>query len=87
MTEQQAPEVARRQLRLFLRMSEQAGMEVDEQARSLGLEPTDWGRWLNVVWDAPLPESPALPMMLRRLGYVCHRLERRTALRGLRQAA
>ena len=79
--------MARRELRLFLRMSEQAGIEVEEQAQSLGLSGEDWQDWLGVLADAPLPRHPELPMMLRRIGYICHRLERRAALRGSREAA
>ena len=81
------PVVARRELRLFLRMSEQAGLDIDEQAQSLGLSREDWQRWLGVLAEAPLPQHPALPLMLRRIGYICHRLERRAALRGFRKAA
>ena len=83
----EAPVVARRELRLFLRMSEQAGLATDEQAQSLGLSGEDWQQWLGVLADAPLPQHPALPMLLRRVGYICHRLERRAALRGYREAA
>ncbi len=83
----EAEVVVRRELRLFLRMSEQMGFGVDEQAQSLGLSAHDWQQWLGVLADAPLPQHPVLPLMLRRIGYVCHRLERRAALRGLREAA
>ena len=89
MTEQHdfASAVARRELRLFLRMSEQAGVDADGQAQALGLSREGWQQWLGVLADAPLPQHPVLPLMLRRIGYVCHRLERRAALRGLREAA
>ena len=81
-----APAVVRRELRLFLRVSELAGLRVDEQARSLRLSREDWARWLNVLRDAPLPASPALPLMLRRLGTLNHRLAR-VAQRRLQEAA
>jgi len=71
-----APEVARQELRLFLRMSEQAGLDTDRQLRSLRLSQDDWRQWLGILADAPLPPRPALPVMLRHLGYVNHRLER-----------
>lgn len=87
MLAQEAPVVVRREIRLFLRMSEQAGVDAEEQAQSLGLSVEDWQEWLGVLADAPLPARPALPMLLRRMGYICHRLERRAALRGYREAA
>jgi len=72
----QAPDVARQELRLFLHMCRQAGLDTDRQLRSLRLSQDDWRRWLGILEDAPMPAQPALPVMLRHLGYVNHRLER-----------
>ena len=77
-----APDVARQELRLFLHMCQQAGLDTDRQLRSLRLSQDDWRRWLGILDDAPLPAQPALPVMLRHLGYVNHRLE--CAARGRR---
>jgi hypothetical protein len=72
-----ASEVARQELRLFLRTAEQIGMDADRQCRSLRLSPDDWQNWLGILHDAPLPPHPALPLLLRHLGYLNHRLDRR----------
>jgi hypothetical protein len=72
-------DIARRELRLFLSVAEQTGMDADRQHRSLLVSQDDWHRWLGILQDAPLPSRPALPLLLRRLGYVTSRMER-TAL-------
>jgi uncharacterized protein (DUF1778 family) len=71
-----APDIARQELSLFLRTAEQIGMDVDRQRRSLRLSHDDWQRWLGILDDAPLPQRPALPLLLRHLGYLNHRLDR-----------
>jgi hypothetical protein len=65
-----APDVARAELRQFLHMAEWAGMDADCQCRSLRLSRDDWQNWLGILRDAPLPPSPALPLLLRRLGTI-----------------
>lgn len=75
-TDPNPPEVARQELRLFLRMVEQTGMDADDARRSLRLSQDDWQRWLGILHDAPVPSRPALPLMLRHLGYMTNRLER-----------
>ena len=75
-TDPKLPEVARQELRLFLRMAEQTGLDADHARRSLRLSQDDWQRWLGILHDAPMPARPALPLMLRHLGYVTNRLER-----------
>ena len=75
-TDPNPPEVARQELRLFLRMAEQTGMDADDARRSLRLSQDDWQRWLGILHDAPVPSRPALPLMLRHLGYMTNRLER-----------
>ncbi len=72
-----APDVARRELRQFLKVAEQAGMNEDLLRRSLRLSGDDWQRWVDILDDAPLPRSPALPVLLRHLGYLTNRLAER----------
>jgi hypothetical protein len=67
-------ELVRRQLHLFLRAAEQRGLGAEDQRRRFRLSRDDWQRWLGVLDDAPMPPHPALPLMLRHLGYVTHRL-------------
>jgi hypothetical protein len=71
-----AADVARQELRLFLSMAEQTGMDADRQRQSLRLSQDDWHRWLGILQDAPLPPRPALPSLLRHLGYLTSRLDR-----------
>jgi hypothetical protein len=71
----EAADIARRELRLFLSMVVQSGMDTNQQHRSLLVSLDDWHRWLGILHDAPLPSRPGLPLLLRRLGYVTSRLE------------
>jgi hypothetical protein len=75
-TEPTAPEIARRELSQFLRMAERVGLDAERQRRSLRLSQDDWQRWVGILHDAPMPSYPALPVVLRHLGYLNHRLER-----------
>jgi hypothetical protein len=72
----EAPDVARQQLRLFLRTAEQIGMDADRARRSLRLSRDDWEGWLGILHDAPMPSHLALPLLLRHLGYLTNRLDR-----------
>ena len=72
-----APEIARQEFRLFLRMAELTGMDADRQRHSLRLSHDDWQQWLGVVRNAPVPSRPALPLMLRHLGYLNNQLARK----------
>ncbi len=76
------PDVARQELREFLRMAELVGMDADRQRRSLRLSRDDWQQWLGILDDAPVPSYPALPLVLRHLGYLTSRLD--LAARGRR---
>ena len=69
-------EVARQELRLYLRMAEQTGGDSDCARKFLRLSQDDWQQWLAILDDAPMPSRPALPVMLRHLGYMTNRLER-----------
>ena len=41
---------------------------------------TDWVQWLSVLRDAPLPSSPALPVLLQHVGCLTSRLDRELRL-------
>jgi hypothetical protein len=71
-----APHVARQEVRQFLQMAERLGMDTDGQCQWLDLSREDWQRWVGILHDAPLPSYPALPLLLRRLGFVSSRLDR-----------
>ena len=69
-------DVVRQELRQFLSMAERTGMDADRLRHSLGLTSDDWQGWLGVVRDAPLPPHPAVPLVLRHLGYMTSWLDR-----------
>ena len=69
------PDVARQELRQFLQMANQVGMDADCQRRSMRLSHDEWEDWLGILKDAPLPSHPALPLVLRHLGYLNSRLD------------
>lgn len=71
-----APHIARRELRQFLQMAEQIGVDSDHLCHWLRLSRDDWQRWQGILHDAPLPSYPALPLLLRHLGYLANRLDR-----------
>lgn len=71
-----AAEIARRELREFLKTAEGAGIDIERLGRSLRLSQSEWQRWLSILNDAPLPPTPALPLLLRHLGYLTSRLDR-----------
>jgi hypothetical protein len=69
-------EIARRELRLFLSMAEENGMDVDGQRQWLLVSHGDWQSWLGILRGEPLPPRPALPLLLRRLGSLTSRMDR-----------
>jgi hypothetical protein len=69
-------EIARREIDLLLGLAEQAGIEAARLRHDLRLSEIDWQEWLGVLRDAPLPARPALPLVLRHLGYLTSRLDR-----------
>jgi hypothetical protein len=72
-----ATEVARRQIDALLGMAEQAGIESDRLQRLLRLSQSDWQEWLEARDEnAPIPAEPALPLLLRHLGWLTSRLDR-----------
>jgi len=75
-TQRDVQDIARQELRLFLRTAQQIDMDTDRLCRTLRLSRDDWQRWLGVLHDAPLPAHPALPVVLRHLGFLTNRLDR-----------
>ncbi len=74
----QAAEIARKEINLLLGLAEQAGVDGARLRQDLRLSEIDWQEWLGVLRDAPLPARPALPLVLRHLGYLTARLDRTT---------
>ena len=74
----QAAEIARKEINLLLGLAEQAGVDDARLRQDLHLSENDWQEWLGVLRDAPLPARPALPLVLRHLGYLTSRLDRAT---------
>ena len=72
----QAAEIARKEINLLLGLAEQAGVDDARLRHDLHLSENDWQEWLGVLRDAPLPARPALPLVLRHLGYLTSRLDR-----------
>jgi hypothetical protein len=71
-----ASEIARKEISLLLGLAEAAGVDDAELMHELRLSRSDWQEWLGVLQDAPLPSYPALPLMLRHMGYLNSRLDR-----------
>jgi hypothetical protein len=74
----QAAEIARKEISLLLGLAEQAGVDDARLRHDLRLSENDLEEWLGVLRDAPLPARPALPLVLRHLGYLTSRLDRAT---------
>jgi hypothetical protein len=72
----QANEIARKEISLLLGLAEAAGVDDAELLHELHLTRSDWQEWLGVLHDAPVPAYPALPLMLRHMGYINSRLDR-----------
>jgi hypothetical protein len=70
-----AANVVRQELRLFVGMADLIGMDGDRQRRFLRLSQDDWQRLLGILRDEAVPPHPALPLLLRHLGYLCSRLD------------
>jgi hypothetical protein len=72
----QVTNIVRKELSLLLGMAELAGLEGDRLRRFLRMSWEDWEQWLGVLHYGTLPPSPALPQLLRHLGYLTSRLDR-----------
>jgi hypothetical protein len=69
-------DVARQELRLFLGMADRIGIDDDRQRRFLRMSQNEWQQLLAVLEDERLPPHPALPLLVRHLGYLTSRLDR-----------
>ena len=70
--------VVRQELRLFLSMADLIRIDTDRQRRFLRLSRDEWQQLLAILRDEPVPPHPALPLLLRHLGYLTNRLDRAT---------
>ena len=66
--------LARNQFHVFRQLGDEMQLSDDEQRRVLLLSEKQWSDWSEFRQHGPLPASPRLPVMLRRLGSVSHRL-------------
>jgi uncharacterized protein (DUF1778 family) len=74
----EAANVVRQELRLFMSTADMTGIDRDRQRRFLRLSQDDWQQLLGILCDNPVPPHPALPLLLRHLGYLTSRLDRAT---------
>jgi hypothetical protein len=74
----EAVNVVRQELRLFLGMADLIGIDGDRQRRFLRLSQDEWQQLLGILGDDPVPPHPAMPLLLRHLGYLTSRLDRAT---------
>lgn len=66
--------LARSQFQVFSDLGKQMQLSEDDQRRVLLLSEKEWSEWSEFHRDGPLPNTPQLPVMLRRLGSASHRL-------------
>ncbi|MGA8192246.1 MAG: hypothetical protein WB902_02630 [Acetobacteraceae bacterium] len=69
-------DVVRQELRLFLGMADRIGIDGDRQRRFLRMSQDEWQQLLAILQDERLPPHPALPLLVRHLGYLTSRLDR-----------
>jgi hypothetical protein len=69
-------DVVRQELRLFLSLADRIGIDGDRQRRFLRMSQGEWQQLLGILRDEPLPPHPALPLLVRHLGYLTSRLDR-----------
>jgi hypothetical protein len=74
--------VARGQFRTFSELSDSIRMPAQVRRRVLALSGEEWNAWTAFLADGELPEQPALPDMLIRLGAVTYRLANFAEQRG-----
>jgi hypothetical protein len=72
----EAANLVRQELRLFLSLADLIGIDGDRQRRFLRLSQEDWQQLLGILRDEPVLPHPALPLLLRNLGYLTSRLDR-----------
>jgi hypothetical protein len=69
-------DVVRQELRLFLSLADRIGIDGDRQRRFLRMSRDEWQQLLAILQDGRLPPHPALPLLVRHLGYLTSRLDR-----------
>ena len=72
----QVEDVARQELRQFLSLADRMGIDGDRRRRFLRLSRDEWHRLMATMKDERLPPHPALPKLVRHLGYLTSRLDR-----------
>jgi hypothetical protein len=74
----EAANLVRQELRLFLSVADLIGIDGYRQRRFLRLSQEDWQQLLGILRDEAVTPHPALPLLLRHLGYLTSRLDRAT---------
>jgi hypothetical protein len=69
-------DVARQELRQFLSLADRVGIDSDRRRRFLHMSRDEWHRLMDTLTDNRLPPHPALPTLVRHLGYLTSRLDR-----------
>ena len=72
----EAASVVRQELQLFLSTADKVGIDAERRRRFLRLSQDEWRQLLGVLRDEPVPPHPALPLLLRHMGYLTSRLDR-----------
>jgi hypothetical protein len=71
---QTSDSLTRAQLAIFNALGDQAKLSQDRRQRALALDDNAWLAWKAFMEDGPLPATPKLPDMLRRLAMSTYRL-------------
>ncbi|HUB13200.1 MAG TPA: hypothetical protein VMB34_14715 [Acetobacteraceae bacterium] len=66
--------LARSQLRIYQELGDAARITEEDRRKVLLLDRQEWTDWAEFMNDGPLPPTPPLPDMLRRLGEASYRL-------------
>jgi hypothetical protein len=66
--------LARNQFRIYSELGDAVRIPEEERRRVLSLDQHEWSDWAEFMNDGPLPATPPLPEMLRRLGEASYRL-------------
>jgi hypothetical protein len=64
----------RSHFRIFRDVGKRVRLDEDRERRVLLLSDDDWCRWSDFSLDGPLPATPPVSVMLRRLGAATYRL-------------
>ena len=66
--------LARSQLRIYRELGDVMRIDEEDRRRVLLLDQQEWSDWGEFLNQGPLPSSPPLPEMLRRLGSASYQL-------------